>query len=90
MSDSGWAERRDMHPRDILLRSKGFRIHLRPNDAPTLWIRFGKVWTFEEAMALVEAERLVVESQRREKKEEEISGEKEEPRPTFKKRKGGL
>ncbi len=80
-----------MHPRDILLRSKGFRIRLRPNDAPVLWERFGKVYTFEEATALMDAERRVVESQRDGKKEEEeISGEREEPRPTFKKRKGGL
>jgi hypothetical protein len=44
------AEKRDLHPKDILLREYGYTIYSRPKDGKNLWLDIhGNIVTQEEA-----------------------------------------
>lgn len=48
----GWAEKRDLVPRDAYLRRHGFHIHARPRGGPAIWEfdRSGVLMTEQEAV----------------------------------------
>ncbi len=47
-------ERRNLHPRDLLLRWHGFRVHSRPRGKPAIWERGGNFYTEADAVAMCE------------------------------------
>lgn len=50
--ERGWAEVLPRFPDDILLRSKGFKVHSRPKDKPAVWQRSGVLFDEPDALEI--------------------------------------
>lgn len=48
--EHAFAETRDLHPTDILLRKHGFKIHSRPTNGVPVWSKGGFFLTQDEAV----------------------------------------